>query len=131
MNAIYSSIVDYLDRINTEQISDFHEHLLQRLHSEQEELMGKIGDGDWSDEIEQQLGDAIAEAIDDFGPDFDEEGNELEEGESDRVKSEEERARGSHVQQNGSGDDSGSDGEEGSGQRAEGSEEEQKEGAAA
>ena len=48
--------------------------------------MGKIADGEWDDEIEQQLGAAIDEAIDDFGPDFDEEGHPLEEGEL-RVKS--------------------------------------------
>ena len=55
--------------------------------------MEQIAEGEWSDEIESQLGDCIAEAIDDFGPDFDEEGNPLEEGESDRVKSEEEREK--------------------------------------
>ena len=32
------------------------------------------------------LGKSIAQAIDDFGPDFDKEGNPLEEGESDRIK---------------------------------------------
>jgi len=53
--------------------------------------MGQINDGEWDDNIEETLGKAIAEAIDDFGPDFDAEGNELEEGESDRVRSEEER----------------------------------------
>ena len=41
----------------------------------------------------EALGEAIAEMVDDFGPDFDAEGNPLEEGESDRVRSEEERAR--------------------------------------
>jgi hypothetical protein len=46
--------------------------------------------GELSDEDEETLGDAIAEMVDDFGPDFDEEGQPLEEGESDRVKSEEE-----------------------------------------
>ena len=55
--------------------------------------MGKIAEGEWDDSIESQLGDCIAEAIDDFGPDFDEEGNPLEEGESDRIKSEEEREK--------------------------------------
>ena len=55
--------------------------------------MGKIAEGEWSDEIESGLGDNIAEAIDDFGPDFDEEGNPIEEGESDRIKSEEEREK--------------------------------------
>ena len=56
-----------------------------------QDLMDKIADGEWDDAIEYELGDAIAEAIDDFGPDFDEEGNPLEEGESDRILSEEER----------------------------------------
>ena len=56
--------------------------------------MGRINDdGELSDEDEEELGEAIAEMIDDFGPDFDEEGQPLEEGESDRVKSEEERER--------------------------------------
>jgi F-type H+/Na+-transporting ATPase subunit alpha len=53
--------------------------------------MDKIAEGEWGDSIESELGDAIAEAIDDFGPDFDEEGNPLEEGESDRVKDQEQR----------------------------------------
>ena len=44
--------------------------------------MRKIAEGEWDDDIEQQLGDAIAEALDDFGPDFDEEGKPLEEGEA-------------------------------------------------
>ena len=49
--------------------------------------------GELSDEDEEALGKAIAEFVDDFGPDFDDEGQPLEEGESDRVKSEEERAK--------------------------------------
>jgi F-type H+-transporting ATPase subunit alpha len=89
--AIYSGTGGYLDRIKVERIQEFHETLLQRLHSEKSDLMGKLSEGDWSDEIEKELGDAIAEAIDDFGPDFDAEGNPLEEGESDRIVSEEER----------------------------------------
>ncbi len=106
--AIYSGTGGYLDRIKTERIQDFLEQLLQRLHAEKEELLKKIAGGDWDDSIESELGDAIAEAIDDFGPDFDEEGNPLEEGESDRIKSEEERKKdGRKASQNGSdeGDD--------------------------
>jgi len=89
--AIYSGTGGYLDRIKVERVAEFHETLLSRLHAEKSDLMGKLGDGDWSDEIEAELGKAIAEAIDDFGPDFDAEGNPLEEGESDRILSEEER----------------------------------------
>jgi F-type H+/Na+-transporting ATPase subunit alpha len=91
--AIYSGTGGYLDRIKVERVGEFHEALLQRLHSEQSEMMEKISNGDWDDSIESALGDAIGEAIDDFGPDFDEEGNPLEEGESDRIKSEEEREK--------------------------------------
>jgi F-type H+/Na+-transporting ATPase subunit alpha len=84
--AVLSGTGGYLDRIKTERIDDFLEAMLQRLHSENDDLMKKIADGEWGDDVEAKLGDAIGEAIDDFGPDFDEEGNEIEEGESDRVK---------------------------------------------
>src|SRR5215218_1601492 len=83
--AIYSGTGGYLDRIKVERVGEFHEMLLQRLHSEKAELMSKLADGDWDDSIESELGDATAEAIDDFGPDFDAEGNPIEEGESDRI----------------------------------------------
>jgi F-type H+-transporting ATPase subunit alpha len=91
--SIYSGTGGYLDRIKTERVQEFLRSLIERLKSEQGELMGRIDDGQLSDEDEEELGNAIAEAIDDFGPDFDEEGQPLEEGESDRVKDEEERSR--------------------------------------
>jgi F-type H+-transporting ATPase subunit alpha len=84
--AIYSGTGGFLDRIHTERVGEFHDFAIQRLHAEQGELMKKLDAGEWSDEIEQQLGKALGEAIDDFGPDFDEHGEALEEGESDRVK---------------------------------------------
>jgi F-type H+/Na+-transporting ATPase subunit alpha len=87
----YAGTGGYLDRIKTERVTDFLEDLLSRMHSEQGDLMKRIEEsGELSDEDEETLGDAIAEMVDDFGPDFDEEGQPLEEGESDRVKSEEE-----------------------------------------
>jgi F-type H+/Na+-transporting ATPase subunit alpha len=91
--SIYSGTGGYLDRIKEDRVREFLQFLLDRLHAESGDLMKQIAEGEWSDEIESQLGDCIAEAIDDFGPDFDEEGNPLEEGESDRVKSEEEREK--------------------------------------
>src|SRR4051812_41457033 len=89
--AIYSGTGGYLDRIKVDRVQDFHEQMIQRLRSEKEDLLNKIAEGNWDDSIESELGDAIAEAIDDFGADFDEEGNPLEEGESDRIKDEEQR----------------------------------------
>jgi len=91
--SIYAGTGGYLDRIKTERVQDFLDNLLGRLKTEQADLMGRINDGQLSDEDEELLGKEIAEAIDDFGPDFDAEGNPLEEGESDRIRSEEERQR--------------------------------------
>jgi F-type H+/Na+-transporting ATPase subunit alpha len=92
--SIYAGTGGYLDRIKTERVPAFLSDLLTRLHSEQSELMGSIEeDGKLDDDRESKLGDAIAEMVDDFGPDFDAEGNPLEEGESDRVSSEEEHDR--------------------------------------
>jgi F-type H+/Na+-transporting ATPase subunit alpha len=91
--AIYSGTGGYLDRIKVERIREFHEGMLQRLHSEDADLMEQIAEGSWDDSIEERLSKAIAEAIDDFGPDFDAEGNPIEEGESDRILSKEKRER--------------------------------------
>jgi F-type H+-transporting ATPase subunit alpha len=84
--AVYSGTGGYLDRIKVNRVKEFHELMIARLHAEEEELMGRIADGEWGDEIEERLGTAIGEAVDDFGPDFDEEGNPIEEGESDRIR---------------------------------------------
>jgi F-type H+/Na+-transporting ATPase subunit alpha len=109
--AIYSGTGGYLDRIKVERVRDFHDTLLQRLHSENDDLMQKIANGEWDDDLEKQLGDAISDAIDDFGCDFDAEGNPLEEGESDRIRSEEERQRGSRTMAQG-GENGGSAGDD-------------------
>jgi F-type H+/Na+-transporting ATPase subunit alpha len=90
--SIYAGTGGFLDRIKVERVQHFLEDLLARLKSENKDLMDRINAGDLSDEDEDYLAQAIAEMIDDFGPDFDEEGNPLEEGESDRIKSDEERS---------------------------------------
>jgi F-type H+-transporting ATPase subunit alpha len=111
---IYSGTGGYIDRIKVERVQEFLAFLLARLHSEQKELMGKIAEGEWSDEIESHLGNEIAEAVDDFGPDFDAEGNPLEEGESDRIRAEHERERpGRHPESGDGSDDNGSAEDEG------------------
>ncbi|MFL5887373.1 MAG: F0F1 ATP synthase subunit alpha, partial [Thermoleophilaceae bacterium] len=92
--AIYSGTGGYLDRIKVERIPEFHRTMLEQLHSQHEDLMNKIAEGNWDDSTEEQLGNAIAQAIDDFGPDLDEEGQPLEEGESDRVREAGERGGG-------------------------------------
>src|SRR5512132_1507291 len=92
--SIYAGTGGYLDRIETERVGEFLGNLISRLHSENQDLLDRINEsGELSDEDEETLGKAIAQAIDDFGPDFDREGNPLEAGESDRIRDEEEREK--------------------------------------
>jgi len=88
----YAGTGGYLDRIKAERVQAFLEDLITRMRSEHTELLGRINDtGELSDEDEDALGKAIADMVDDFGPDFDEQGDPLEAGESDRIHSDEER----------------------------------------
>jgi F-type H+/Na+-transporting ATPase subunit alpha len=90
--AIYSGTGGYLDRIKVERVGEFLADLRVRLHGEKAELLKRIEDsGKLEDDDEKELGEAIADFVDDFGPDFDQDGQPLEAGESDRVKSEAER----------------------------------------
>ncbi|MGH2923071.1 MAG: hypothetical protein ACRDKH_03450, partial [Solirubrobacterales bacterium] len=107
--AIFAGTAGHLDRIKTERVAEFQQGLLERLHSENRDLVDRIEEsGELSDEDEEALSKAIAEFVDDFGPDFDAEGNPLEEGESDRIKSAEEREAPGRT----GGDDAGADGSE-------------------
>jgi F-type H+-transporting ATPase subunit alpha len=104
--SIYSGTGGHLDRLKTERVHDFLDAAISRLKSENEDLLKRLNEGEWGDSEEKELDDALAEAVDDFGPDLDEDGQPLEEGESDRIKSEEEREKGSHAKSDASDDDS-------------------------
>ncbi len=114
---IYAGTSGWLDRLKTSRVGEFQTFLLDRLRSDRSDLMGRIADGEWEDSTENELNEAIGEAVDDFGPDFDAEGNELEEGESERAQRHE------------GGDEGQGEGEDESEEQDQ--EEEEKEGAAA
>ncbi len=104
--SIFAGTAGHLDRIKTERVGEFQQGLIERLRSENKELMDGIEEsGQLSDEDEEALSKAIGEYVDDFGPDFDEEGNPLEEGESDRIKSAEEREAPGRTSEDGEGTD--------------------------
>jgi F-type H+-transporting ATPase subunit alpha len=116
---VYAATNGYLDRIKVDRVPEFLDQLTKRIHSEHEDLLGKIAEGDWSDEIVEALDAAIKEFADDFGYDLDDEGAPMDEGESDRV-----------AQRDGDGDEDDSsesdddDDDEGEGEESEEREEE-------
>jgi F-type H+-transporting ATPase subunit alpha len=76
---IYAATNGYVDRIDADKVAKFHEDLLDRLRSEISEVLEAMGNGDWSDDVQRKLDDAIAGFADDFGYDLDEEGQPLSE----------------------------------------------------
>ena len=107
---LYAATNGFVDRIDAGRVEEFHLSLVERLHSSAQDTLKRIAEGDWSDETQKALDDAIAEFADDFGYDLDEEGMPL--SDSDELRSDEARSSGRDEE---SGDEDG-DGEEESGE---------------
>ncbi|MDQ3851126.1 MAG: F0F1 ATP synthase subunit alpha [Actinomycetota bacterium] len=75
---VYAATNGFLDRIEADRVAEFHEGLVQRMHSENADLLEKIAGGDWEDSTVDALDAAVGEFADDFGYDLDEEGAPLE-----------------------------------------------------
>ena len=86
---VYAATHGYLDRINVDKVDEFLEGLTQRFHAEQQDVRKRLTDGDWDDELERQVDEAVKGFAEDFGYDLDEEGMPLEEPET----ADEERVR--------------------------------------
>jgi F-type H+/Na+-transporting ATPase subunit alpha len=76
---IYAATNGYLDRLNVDRVIEFLTSLVERMHAEHAELRAKIAGGDWSDETQKEVDEAVAAFASDFGYDLDEEGEPLEE----------------------------------------------------
>jgi F-type H+-transporting ATPase subunit alpha len=82
---IYAATTGYLDRINVDRVPEFLDALTQRFHAEYSDVLKKLAEGDWSDEVQEAVKKGVAEFADDFGYDLDEDGQPIEAGESERV----------------------------------------------
>ncbi len=76
---IYAATGGYLDRIVVDKVQRFLLDLVDFVRGNEPELMKKIAAGDWSDETQKAVEDAIKGFAEDFGYDLDEEGHPLEE----------------------------------------------------
>ena len=100
-----ASHTDPTRSIDAARVTEFHENLVERLHSEISDTLEKIGEGDWSDEIQKKLDEAIAQYAKDFGYDLDEEGQPLTDEQAIR------EGRGSRDEDEGDDDDGEPSGE--------------------
>ncbi|HTQ67710.1 MAG TPA: F0F1 ATP synthase subunit alpha [Solirubrobacteraceae bacterium] len=76
---IYAATNGFLDRINVERVSEFLTELTERTHAVLADARKKIAAGDWSEETQKEVHDAVESFASDFGYDLDEEGQPLEE----------------------------------------------------
>jgi F-type H+-transporting ATPase subunit alpha len=90
---VFAATNGFVDRIRTERVPEFLDQLTDRFHSEHEDLLAKVAEGDWSDETQEAVRNGVAELADDFGYDLDEEGQPLEERDETTREEEGIRAR--------------------------------------
>jgi F-type H+-transporting ATPase subunit alpha len=76
---VYAATNGYLDRIVVDKVERFLRELSSSIHGNAPELLAKIAGGDWSDETQNALADAVSTFAGDFGYDLDEEGHPIEE----------------------------------------------------
>jgi F-type H+-transporting ATPase subunit alpha len=74
---VFAATNGFVDRIAVDRVPEFLRQLTERLHAEAPDLLEKIRNGEWSDEIQEALRNAVAGFADDFGYDLDEEGQPL------------------------------------------------------
>jgi F-type H+/Na+-transporting ATPase subunit alpha len=76
---IYAATAGFLDRIDADRVPEFLTELVERCHAQHGDLRTRIAGGDWSDETQKGVHDAVESFAADFGYDLDEEGQPLEE----------------------------------------------------
>src|SRR6478735_4094335 len=78
---IYAATNGFLDRINVERVGEFLTGLTERMHAQHGEVREKVAGGDWSEETQKEVHDAVEAFAADFGYDLDEEGHPLDDRE--------------------------------------------------
>jgi F-type H+-transporting ATPase subunit alpha len=99
---IFAATNGFVDRINVDRVSRFLDGLAEWVHGNEPDLIKAIAEGDWSDETQKKLNEAVSAYAGDFGYDLDEEGHPLEDGDEPASSSSDSREESSS---NGSDDD--------------------------
>ena len=80
---IYAATNGYLDRIVVDKVEKFLAGLSESVRSNEPELLKKIAGGDWGDDSQAGVDEAVKRYAEDFGYDLDEEGHPLEDKDED------------------------------------------------
>jgi F-type H+-transporting ATPase subunit alpha len=107
---VFAATNGFVDRIRTERVPEFLDQLQDRFHAEHEDLLSKIADGDWSDEVQEAVRNGVGDFADDFGYDLDEEGHPLDDRDETTREQEGIRSRGDEDESDEDGEGEGSDG---------------------
>ena len=81
---IYAATNGYLDRITVDKVEKFLSGLTESVRSNEPDLLKAIAGGEWGDDTQSSVEDAVKRFAQDFGYDLDEEGHPLEEGDEGR-----------------------------------------------
>jgi F-type H+-transporting ATPase subunit alpha len=88
---IYAATNGFLDRINVERVGEFLAELTERMQAQHSDVREKIAAGDWSEETQKAVRDAVEAFAQDFGYDLDEEGLALGDEEPPKARQSGER----------------------------------------
>jgi F-type H+-transporting ATPase subunit alpha len=75
---IYAATNGFIDRILADRVAEFMQQLVERVHAQHDDIRAKIAGGDWSEDTQKALHDAVGAFAEDFGYDLDEEGQPLD-----------------------------------------------------
>ncbi|HEV2060673.1 MAG TPA: F0F1 ATP synthase subunit alpha, partial [Solirubrobacteraceae bacterium] len=84
---IFASTNGFVDRIEADRVGEFHEDLVARMRSENADLLEKIADGEWDDDLVEAVREAVEDFAKDFGYDLDEEGGPIDEDDDAKATS--------------------------------------------
>jgi F-type H+-transporting ATPase subunit alpha len=80
---IYAATNGFLDRVSVDRVTEFHADLVARMRAENADVLEKIADGKWDDDIVEAVDAAVKDFANDFGTDLDEDGVAIEADSSD------------------------------------------------
>jgi F-type H+-transporting ATPase subunit alpha len=82
---IYAATNGFVDRVSVDRVPEFHQDLVARMRAENADVLEKIAEGKWDDDIVEAVHKAVEEFADDFGADIDEDGVAIESSSDERA----------------------------------------------